>query len=128
MKIFLSAVSSQFKACRDALRSDLSAVGAEVVIQEDFQQHGFSLLEKLEQYIASCDRVIALIGDGYGGELEQPARPAGRPRCSYTQWEYCFARGERLDGDRWLLRYRSMHRLQCRQRHSTGARIVRRRR
>jgi len=36
MKIFLSAVTSQFKACRDALRSDLSAVGAEVVVQEDW--------------------------------------------------------------------------------------------
>jgi hypothetical protein len=29
MKIFLLAVSGQFKACRDALRGDLSAVGAE---------------------------------------------------------------------------------------------------
>jgi hypothetical protein len=28
MKIFVSAVSGQFKACRDVLRSDLSAVGA----------------------------------------------------------------------------------------------------
>jgi hypothetical protein len=36
MKIFLSAVSGQFKACRDVLRSDLSAVGAKVVVQEDF--------------------------------------------------------------------------------------------
>jgi hypothetical protein len=42
MKIFLSAVSDQFKASRDALRSGLSAVGAEVVVQEDFQQHGAS--------------------------------------------------------------------------------------
>jgi hypothetical protein len=66
MKIFLSAVSGQFKACRDALRSDLSAVGAEVVVQEDFQQHGASLLEKLERYIPSCDRIIALVGDAYG--------------------------------------------------------------
>jgi hypothetical protein len=40
MKIFLSAVSDQFRDCRDALRSDLSAVGAEVVVQDDFQQHG----------------------------------------------------------------------------------------
>jgi hypothetical protein len=61
MKIFLSAVSSQFKACRDALRSDLSAIGAEVVVQEDFRQHGATLLEKLERYIASCDRIA--IGD-----------------------------------------------------------------
>jgi hypothetical protein len=33
MKIFLSAVSGQFKACRDQLASDLRAVGAEVVVQ-----------------------------------------------------------------------------------------------
>ena len=100
MKIFLSGVSSQFKACRDALRSDLNAVGAEVVVQEDFQQHGASLLEKLERYIASCDRVIALVGDAYGFEPEEPARPLGRPRRSYTQWEYFVAMGERLDGSR----------------------------
>jgi hypothetical protein len=100
MKIFLSGVSSQFKACRDALRSDLSAVGATVVVQEDFRQHGASLLEKLERYIASCDRVIALVGDAYGFEAEEPARPLGGPRRSYTQWEYFFAMGERLDGSR----------------------------
>jgi hypothetical protein len=29
MKIFFQAASHQFKACRDALRRDLSAVGAE---------------------------------------------------------------------------------------------------
>jgi hypothetical protein len=100
MKIFLSAVSGQFKSCRDALRSDLSAVGAEVVVQEDFQQHGASLLKKLERYIASCDRIIALVGDAYGYEPEEMARPAGQPRRSYSQWEYFFAMGERLDGSR----------------------------
>src|SRR6266481_8594603 len=79
MKIFLSAVSGQFKACRDALRSDLSAIGAEVVVQEDFQQHGASLLEKLERYIGSCDRIIALVGDAYGFEpVDRCARPDNR--------------------------------------------------
>ena len=86
MKIFLSAVSGQFKACRDALRSDLSAVGAEVVVQEDFQQHGASLLEKLERYIGSCDRIIALVGDAYGFEPEETARPTGQ---SSTTWRNC---------------------------------------
>src|SRR5262249_44021147 len=100
MKIFLSAVSGQFKACGDALRSDLSAVGAEVVVQEDFRQHGASLLEKLERYICSCDRIIALVGDAYGFEPEKTARPAGGARRSYTQWEYYFAKGERLVGSR----------------------------
>lgn len=98
--MFLSAVSGQFRTCRDALRSDLSAVGAEVVVQEDFQQHGASLLKKLERYIASCDRIIALVGDAYGYEPEETARPAEQPRRSYTQWEYFLAMSERLDGSR----------------------------
>ncbi len=100
MKIFLSAVSSQFRDCRNALASDLRAVGVEVTVQEDFQQHGRTLLEKLEAYIAGCDRVIALVGDAYGYEPETGARPQGRPRRSYTQWEYHFALGERLDGSK----------------------------
>jgi hypothetical protein len=95
MRIFLSAVSGQFKQARDALASDLRAVGAEVVVQEDFQQHGRTLLEKLEQYIATCDRVIALVGDGYGWEPD-PVAMSGIPQRSYSQWEYFFAQGERL--------------------------------
>jgi hypothetical protein len=52
-KIFITAVSGQFKDCRDALRNDLAAKGVNVVVQEDFIQHGRTLLEKLEIYIAS---------------------------------------------------------------------------
>lgn len=66
MKIFLSAVSAQFKACRDAVASDLRAIGHEVKVQEDFQQGSRTLLERLEEYVAGCDRVIALVGDAYG--------------------------------------------------------------
>jgi tetratricopeptide (TPR) repeat protein len=99
MRVFLSAVSGQFRDLRQALASDLRAMGAaEVKVQEDFTQHGGTLLEKLEAYIAGCDRVIALVGDAYGFEPPEEARPPGRPRRSYTQWEYHFARGERLDG------------------------------
>jgi hypothetical protein len=87
MKVFLSAVSSQFRDCRNALASDLRAVGVEVTVQEDFQQHGRNLLEKLQAYITSCDRVIALVGDAYGYEPERAARPDGWPRRSYTQCE-----------------------------------------
>ena len=97
-KIFLSAVTGQFKACRDALRSDLAAVGADVIVQEDFTQHGGTLLEKLEDYLASCDSVIALVGNAYGWEPESTAIRKGLPTRSYTQWEYYFARGERLNG------------------------------
>jgi len=34
MKIFLSAVTAQFKACRDALASDLRKIGCTVSVQE----------------------------------------------------------------------------------------------
>jgi hypothetical protein len=43
---------------------------------------------------------FALVGDAYGFELEETARPIGQPRRSDTQWEYWFAMGERLDGSR----------------------------
>jgi hypothetical protein len=97
LKIFLSAVSSEFRECRQALASDLHATGYEVKVQEDFQMHGGTLLEGLESYIAGCDRVIALVGHAYGAEPPEGARPGGVRR-SYTQWEYFFAQGERLNG------------------------------
>ena len=96
MKIFLSAGSSQFKACREALRSDLAAIGCDVKVQEDFQTGPRSLIERLEEDVATCDRVIALVGDAYGFEASGDVVPAITPPRSYTQWEYCFAVGERL--------------------------------
>jgi hypothetical protein len=36
--------------------------GADVVVQGDFQQHGGTMLQKLEGYIDSCDREFALVG------------------------------------------------------------------
>ncbi len=47
LKVFLSCVSGQFKACRDALASDLRAIGCEVRVQEDFQQRPRTLIECL---------------------------------------------------------------------------------
>jgi tetratricopeptide (TPR) repeat protein len=98
MKIFLSAVSAQFTACRDALRSDLQTIGCEVKVQENFQQGPRTLIERLEEYVAHCERVIALVGDAYGCEASGVAVPAVSPPRSYTQWEYFFTVGERIDG------------------------------
>lgn len=96
MKIFISAVSSEFRACRNALASDLRAIGCEVKVQEDFQQGPRTLIEKLEDYIASCDRVIIVLGRCYGFEASGDRVPASNTPRSYTQWEYYFALGERL--------------------------------
>ncbi len=97
MKVFLSAVTAQFKSCRDALASDLRSIGCEVVVQEDLQQHPRTLLEKLQRDVDRCDRVIAIVGDAFGIAPDESVLPAGTARRSYTQWEYHFALGQRLD-------------------------------
>lgn len=97
-RVFLSAVSGQFKACRDALASDLRAIGCEVRVQEDFQQGPRTLIERLAEYVAQCDKVIALIGNAYGAEAKAAGLLDGKPSRSYTQWEYYFAIGEQLLG------------------------------
>ena len=97
LKVFISCVSSQFKACREALSSDLRAIGCEVKVQEDFQLGPDTLIAQIEAYVAQCDRVIVLIGDTYGCEAaKESVSSTVQPR-SYTQWEYYFALGERLN-------------------------------
>ncbi len=76
VKIFLSAVSGQFKEARNGLASDLRANEIIVFKQEDFQLHDSTLLEKLENLVDRCDRVIAIIGNAYGAEPTVTARPA----------------------------------------------------
>ena len=76
----------------------MRAFGCEVRVQEDFQQGPGSLLQELQDYISQCDRVVALVGDAYGTEASGDSVPPDRRRRSYTQWEYFFALGERLDG------------------------------
>jgi|SRR5215469_1305589 len=45
----------------------------------DFQQHGASLLEKLERYITSCDRIIAFLAMPMAlSQRKRRARPGDR--------------------------------------------------
>ena len=98
MIIFISATTSEFKKCRDAIASDLRATGAVARVQDDFTTGSGTLLEKLEAYVAGCDRVIVIVGDAFGAEPKDSETRSGSPRRSYTQWEYFFAIGERIDG------------------------------
>ncbi len=98
MKVFISAVSAQFKDCRNALASDLRAIGCEVKVQEDFQGSPATLIGLIEAYVAQCDRVIAIVGDAYGTEANTAGAASAPPRRSYTQWEYYLALGERVNG------------------------------
>ena len=107
-RLFVSAVGSEFRSYRDALRHDLERPGVTVRVQEDFIPTGSETLDKLDTYIAGCDAVIHLVGD-LTGALAQPSSLAlirqrypdlgrrlpplapfledGAPALSYTQWE-----------------------------------------
>jgi tetratricopeptide (TPR) repeat protein len=107
VRIFLSTVSDEFRAYRDALRGDLTRHNVEVKVQEDFKDLGGDTLDKLDVYIAHCDAVVHLVGDMTGsaaGELPLRALRAKHPDLadklpplgealqsganpSYTQWE-----------------------------------------
>ena len=73
VKVFLSTVSDEFRAYRDALRTDLTRHNVEVKVQEDFKDLGGDTLDKLDVYIAHCDAVVHLIGDMTGSAPEERA-------------------------------------------------------
>jgi tetratricopeptide (TPR) repeat protein len=100
-RVFLSAVSSEFKELRRALRHDLATAGYDVHLQEELQlRKGETLLGVLDQHLKECQGVVCLIGArcgaGFPTETEvEPYRehlPAGMPRASYTQWEFLLSR------------------------------------
>jgi hypothetical protein len=66
IRVFLSAVSDEFRTYRDLLRSDLTRQNVEVKVQEDSKDLGGVTLEKLDAYIKLCDAVVHLIGDMSG--------------------------------------------------------------
>jgi hypothetical protein len=70
-------------------------------VQEDFQQGGYTLLDRLADYIRECDLVIHLAGDACGARptaehAQALYRSLGTgkrkpPDRSYTQWEFHLA-------------------------------------
>jgi tetratricopeptide (TPR) repeat protein len=105
MRVFLSAVSNEFRSYRKKLAHQLKALKndpCQVKVQEDFQQGGFTLLDKLTDYVRECDLVIHLAGDACGAcptsehviklfHSLGAAPPDPLPDWSYTQWEYQLA-------------------------------------
>jgi hypothetical protein len=108
-RLFLSCATSEFGSYRELLTGDLRRTEVEVKVQEDFGVKGRTTLEKLDDYIKTCDGVIHLIGEMTGATPEAPAvkrllkrypeffadefKPLeqllseGAPGISYTQWE-----------------------------------------
>ena len=76
VQLFLSAVSAEFRHYREALRKDLDQPNVSVKIQEDFIAAGVPTLDKLDDYIRSCDLIIHLVGQMTGGMATSPALEA----------------------------------------------------
>ncbi len=107
VRLFISCVSDEFGADRDALRRALTRPNVEVKIQEDFKALGGDTLAKLEAYIEQCQAVVQLVGDRTGSapnpyvvkellgrhpDLKTRLPPLGAAlnageAISYTQWE-----------------------------------------
>ena len=106
VRIFLSAVSSEFRSYRDQLRTDLTRHNVDVKVQEDFKDYGGVTLDKLDLYIYTCNAVVHLVGEMSGAEAKPASVEAIRIRVpdlaeklpplrllqtgagiSYTQWE-----------------------------------------
>ena len=98
MRIFISAVTSEFGKARDAVAADLRARGHEVTVQSDFRQSPDSetLLGTLAEYIRDCHAVVCIVGKYSGAfppalAIERFSLELGK-QASYTQWEFVFAR------------------------------------
>ena len=114
IKLFLSAVTAEFEppnksiAYRTQLRQVCDRPNVTVKVQEDFIAAGVPTLDKLDDYIQSCDAVVHLVGDLTGAiahpvavaslrkrypdledrlSLLRDALKAGSLSLSYTQWE-----------------------------------------
>jgi len=110
VKIFLSTVSDEFESYREQLRADLTRPNVDVKDQEYFKALGGETLEMLDDYIASCDAVVHLVGDmagaapsergvrailekypNVGRELPPLGEALANGGVSYTQWEASLA-------------------------------------
>ena len=66
INIFLSCVTKEFKSYRDELAANLNRPNVKIEVQETFIATGTETLDKLDDYIRSCDAVIHLVGDMTG--------------------------------------------------------------
>jgi hypothetical protein len=105
-RVFISAVTPELGHCRREVARVLRRKGLEVRDQDYFIQGGGTLLEKLRDYIESCDAVILVIGERCGvvptpehaaalgpiPAFQNFSAATGCGQASYTQWEYMLAK------------------------------------
>src|SRR5438046_838469 len=86
--IFLSGVSHEFGAFRDAVENEIKMKGCFAENQPGFPPDYHTVEEMLRRKLH--DAVVHIVGFRFGTERNE--RPAGIPRRSYTQMEFDIAR------------------------------------
>ena len=85
-RVFISAVTRELGSVRKLVKKGLEDNDHHAVEQDNFPPDYRDLIDKLRQWIASCDAVVHVAGLCYGAE--PPNRPDDAPRRSYAQLEY----------------------------------------
>lgn len=67
-RLFLSAVSEELRAARQAVAATVRTRGFDPVSQDDFPTGYGELRQWLREQLDSCEGLIQLIGQGYGAE------------------------------------------------------------
>ncbi|MBI1766002.1 MAG: DUF4062 domain-containing protein [Acidobacteria bacterium] len=92
--IFISGVSHEFGAFRDAVESEIKKKGCYAENQPNFHTDHTTVEEMLRRRLHDDDAVIHLAGFRFGAEPNErpPDTPLDAPRRSYTQMEFDIAR------------------------------------
>ncbi len=92
IRVFISAVSAEFRADRDALAGLLAEYGVAVSVQQSYPT-ALDSGRAIRAVIDASDMVVCLVGQEYGLALPPDNVPEGIPAdASWTQWEYLHAR------------------------------------
>jgi DNA-binding transcriptional ArsR family regulator len=87
--IFLSGVSHELGAFRDAVETEIQKKGCFPENQPSFAPDYRTVEEMLRRKLSEADAVIHIVGFRFGAEPKE--RPADKPRRSYTQMEFDIA-------------------------------------
>ncbi len=93
-RIFISTVSAEFASTRQLIANILTRLGYDPVWQDIFGTEPGDLRDILRGKIDSCQGLIHLAGHAYGFEPLSPDPDFGR--CSYTQFEFLYAKEKGL--------------------------------
>ncbi|WP_339612967.1 tetratricopeptide repeat protein [uncultured Rubinisphaera sp.] len=98
-RIFISAVSSEFRSTRQTVANILPRLGYEPVVLEIFGTEAGDLRTMLREKIDSCQGLVQIVGDAYGFAPLTDDPDFGP--VSYTQYEFLYA--QQTDKKTWLI-------------------------